>query len=157
MLNPPYGEVHAFMKKAFEQSLLGATVVCLVPARTDTEWWFQYARKGLILFLKGRLKFGGGENSAPFPSALIIFFGGSVPRRIVDQAWAMLDRAEVLLVAGSSLTVFSGFRFVRRAAQQKLPIAIVNLGPTRGDDLANLCIKQACGKSLSDLARELLS
>ena len=76
MLNPPYGEVHAFMKKAFEQSLLGATVVCLVPARTDTEWWFQYARKGLILFLKGRLKFGGGENSAPFPSALIIFFGG---------------------------------------------------------------------------------
>jgi len=86
----------------------------------------------------------------------VVFFGGSVPRQTVDAAWAMQAAADVLLVAGSSLTVFSGFRFVRKAAQQKLPIAIVNLGQTRGDELANVCIERSCGKCLSDLASDLL-
>lgn len=86
----------------------------------------------------------------------VVFFGGSVPRPVVDRAWALLDCADVLLVVGSSLTVFSGFRFVRRAAQQNLPIVIVNLGPTRGDDLATVRIKASSGKCLSKLAGDLV-
>lgn len=73
-MNPPYGrEIGDWMKKAYEASTAGAMVVCLVPARTDTKWWHDYAMKGNIIFIKGRLKFGTATNSAPFPSALIIF------------------------------------------------------------------------------------
>ena len=73
-MNPPYGrEIGKWMRKAFQESLRGAVVVCLVPARTDTVWWHDYAMKGDITFLKGRLKFGGATNSAPFPSAIVIF------------------------------------------------------------------------------------
>ena len=73
-MNPPYGrEIKQWMKKAYEESLHGATVVCLVPARTDTAWWHDYAMKGKIRFIRGRLKFGGHKNSAPFPSAIVIF------------------------------------------------------------------------------------
>lgn len=73
-MNPPYGrEIGAWMKKAYESSLAGATVVCLVPARTDTAWWHNYAAKGEVRFVRGRLKFGGHQNSAPFPSAVVVF------------------------------------------------------------------------------------
>ena len=73
-MNPPYGrEIIKWMKKAYQSSLEGATVVCLVPARTDTVWWHTYAMKGEITFIKGRLKFGGSKNSAPFPSAVVVF------------------------------------------------------------------------------------
>ena len=73
-MNPPYGRtIVKWMKKAYESSLEGATVVCLVPARTDTGWWHDYAMKGDIEFIKGRLKFGGSKNSAPFPSAVVVF------------------------------------------------------------------------------------
>lgn len=74
-MNPPYGKAIAmWMKKAFEQSQLGKTVVCLVPSRTDTKWWHDYAMKAKeIRFIKGRLKFKGATNSAPFPSAIIVF------------------------------------------------------------------------------------
>ena len=73
-MNPPYGrEIGHWMRKAYESSLEGATVVCLVPARTDTRWWHDYAMKGEVEFIKGRLKFGDAKNSAPFPSAVVIF------------------------------------------------------------------------------------
>jgi site-specific DNA-methyltransferase (adenine-specific) len=73
-MNPPYGrEIKEWMRKAYESSLNGATVVCLVPARTDTAWWHDYSAKGEIRFLRGRLKFGGAETNAPFPSAVVIF------------------------------------------------------------------------------------
>jgi phage N-6-adenine-methyltransferase len=73
-MNPPYGrEIGKWMKKAYESSVDGAFVVCLVPSRTDTNWWHDWAMKGEIRFIKGRLKFGGCKNSAPFPSALVIF------------------------------------------------------------------------------------
>ena len=73
-MNPPYGrEISKWMKKAYESSLHGATVVCLVPARTDTAWWHEYAMKGEIEFIRGRLKFGDAKNSAPFPSAVVVF------------------------------------------------------------------------------------
>lgn len=76
-MNPPYGrEISAWIKKAYEESLLGAIVVCLVPARTDTAWWHDYVMKAWphdIRLLRGRLKFGDSKNAAPFPSAIIIF------------------------------------------------------------------------------------
>jgi phage N-6-adenine-methyltransferase len=75
-MNPPYGRgIGKWMKKAYESSLKGATVVCLVPARTDTNWWHDYAMNGEVTFIKGRLKFGDSKNSAPFPSALVVFKG----------------------------------------------------------------------------------
>ena len=77
-MNPPYGRtIGLWMRKAYESSLTGATVVCLVPSRTDTRWWHDYAMKGQIEFIRGRLKFGNAKNSAPFPSALVVFNKGS--------------------------------------------------------------------------------
>jgi site-specific DNA-methyltransferase (adenine-specific) len=73
-MNPPYGrEIGHWMRKAYEESLRGALVVCLVPARTDTAWWHDYAMHGEIQFIRGRLKFSGGKTNAPFPSAVIVF------------------------------------------------------------------------------------
>ena len=75
--NPPYGRgIKSWIKKAYEESLKGNTkVVMLIPSRTDTKYWhefiFPYASD--IRFIKGRLKFGGHKNSAPFPSAIVIF------------------------------------------------------------------------------------
>lgn len=63
----------------------------------------------------------------------VVFFGDSVPRPRVELAFSTLDASEALLVVGSSLTVFSGYRFVLRARERGLPVAIVNLGPTRAD------------------------
>ena len=71
-LNPPYGrEIAKFMKKANEESKKGITVVCLVPARTDTNWWWDNVIMHEVRFIKGRLKFGG-KSSAPFPSAVVV-------------------------------------------------------------------------------------
>jgi phage N-6-adenine-methyltransferase len=76
-LNPPYGrEIGKWVRKAWLASLHGATVVCLVPSRTDTAWWHDYAMRGDVRFLRGRVNFVGrdrkGHNS-PFPSALLVF------------------------------------------------------------------------------------
>lgn len=73
-MNPPYSAVAAWMEKAASEAAKGATVVCLVPARTDTKW-FQAAfeKASEVRFLKGRLKFGESKNSAPFPSAVVVF------------------------------------------------------------------------------------
>jgi phage N-6-adenine-methyltransferase len=76
-MNPPYGrEIGAWMSKAVEAWRGGATVVCLVPARTDTAWWHDFAMLGEITFIRGRLKFVNREgtgDAAPFPSALIVY------------------------------------------------------------------------------------
>ena len=73
-MNPPYGRViKDWIRKAYESAKNGATVVCLVPARTDTSWWHDYCMEGEIIFVRGRLKFGGSKNSAPFPSAVVVF------------------------------------------------------------------------------------
>ncbi|AKT40275.1 NAD-dependent protein deacetylase [Chondromyces crocatus] len=85
----------------------------------------------------------------------VVFFGENVPRPTVEAAFAWVDAAEALLVAGSSLTVFSGFRFVRRAAERGIPVAIVNLGPTRGDPLAQLRVEGRLGELLPSLADQL--
>ena len=74
-MNPPYGrDIKIWMKKAYEESLRGAIVVCLIPARTDTLYWHLYCMKAAeIRLIKGRIKFGNSINSAPFPSAIVIF------------------------------------------------------------------------------------
>lgn len=73
-MNPPYGnEIAAWVRKAYESAQAGATVVCLVPARTDTNWWHDYCGKGEVRFIKGRLRFGEATASAPFPNALVVF------------------------------------------------------------------------------------
>lgn len=81
----------------------------------------------------------------------VVFFGENVPRAVTDAAFALFEEARALLVVGSSLAVFSGHRFVRAAHAKSLPIAIVNLGPTRGDPLASLRIDANAGEVLSAL------
>jgi NAD-dependent SIR2 family protein deacetylase len=85
----------------------------------------------------------------------IVYFGENVPKHRIAQAYSMVDDAEVLLVAGSSLTVFSGYRFVRHAATLGIPVAIVNRGRTRGDDLATVKVDGGCSELLTLLAGEL--
>jgi phage N-6-adenine-methyltransferase len=76
-MNPPYGRhIGKWMRKAYESAQRGATVVCLVPARTDTAWWHDYAAKGEVRFIRGRLKFGNSKTAAPFPSAVVVFRSG---------------------------------------------------------------------------------
>ncbi|TAM92758.1 MAG: NAD-dependent protein deacetylase [Jatrophihabitans sp.] len=82
----------------------------------------------------------------------VVFFGETVPRARVERCRAMVDRADALLVLGSSLQVQSGFRFVRQAAARGIPIVIVNRGTTRGDALATVKIDAALGPVLSALA-----
>ncbi len=85
----------------------------------------------------------------------IVYFGENVPKERVAQAYSLVDAAEVLLVAGSSLTVFSGYRFVRHAVAHGMPVAIVNRGPTRGDELAAVKLDSGCSEMLTLLADEL--
>ncbi|TXI40125.1 MAG: NAD-dependent deacetylase [Mycobacterium sp.] len=85
----------------------------------------------------------------------IVYFGESVAKEVVDQAYSLVDSSDALLVAGSSLTVFSGYRFVRHAAAHAIPVAIVNRGPTRGDDLAAVKVDAGCSPILTLLADEL--
>jgi len=73
-VNPPYSQISAWCKKSYEESLKGKIVVMLIPSRTDTRWWHNYIMKAReIRFIKGRLRFGDAKNSAPFPSAIVIF------------------------------------------------------------------------------------
>jgi len=82
----------------------------------------------------------------------VVFFGEDTDPAPVERAWALLAEADALLVTGSSLTVYSGFRFVRKAAQANQPVGIVNLGSTRGDPLAQVCVDGKTGAVLPQLA-----
>jgi NAD-dependent SIR2 family protein deacetylase len=86
----------------------------------------------------------------------IVYFGESVPKQVVAQAYSLVDQADALLVAGSSLTVFSGYRFVRHAAAGSIPVAIINRGRTRGDHLAAVKVEGGCSELLTLLAAELV-
>ena len=82
-MNPPYGKViYNWVKKAFEEAFKpnkNNIGVLLLPARTDTRWFHEFCVKGTIIFVKGRLKFNGDKNSAPFPSMIVVFDGHNVP------------------------------------------------------------------------------
>jgi NAD-dependent SIR2 family protein deacetylase len=85
----------------------------------------------------------------------VVFFGENVPRPRVDQCFSMVENSHALLVLGSSLTVMSGYRFVRHAAKVAVPVVIVNQGPTRGDGHAVLTLDAPLGAILSSLVRAL--
>ena len=85
----------------------------------------------------------------------VVFFGGSVPKPTLDAAWQTFERGEALLVVGSSLTVFSGYRFVRRAAERQIPVCILNRGPTRGDEHAIVRVDARAGHALPALVRAI--
>ena len=75
-VNPPFKDIGEWAKKAHEEWQKGKTIVLLIPSRTDTRWWHDYIMKATeIRFIKGRLRFEGAKNSAPFPSAIIVFRG----------------------------------------------------------------------------------
>ncbi len=93
-MNPPYGRaISKWLAKAKQESEQGATVVCLVPARTDTVWWWKYCLTAQeIRFLKGRLKFGKATSGATFPSAIVIFNGRNLHQSLRVIWW---DSTEV--------------------------------------------------------------
>ncbi len=84
----------------------------------------------------------------------IVYFGENVPKERVTEAYSVVDAADALLVAGSSLTVYSGYRFVRHAAAAGIPVAIINRGPTRGDELATVKVDSGCSEMLALLVCE---
>jgi NAD-dependent SIR2 family protein deacetylase len=85
----------------------------------------------------------------------VVFFGESVPKPRVTRCRALTDAADVLLGLGSSLRVYSGYRFVRRAAERGIPVAIVTRGPSRGDPTATVRLDAALGQVLPALAERL--
>jgi NAD-dependent SIR2 family protein deacetylase len=87
----------------------------------------------------------------------VVFFGENVPRPRVEECYALTGRARALLVLGSSLTVMSGYRFVRHAARLAIPVAIINQGPTRGDTHARLTLDAPLGPTLTALTARCAS
>lgn len=87
----------------------------------------------------------------------VVFFGESVPRPRVEAAFAAVAEADALLVVGSSLMVWSGYRFVRAARERGVPIAAVNLGRTRADPELTLKIAAPCGEVLPEILRRVVA
>jgi len=85
----------------------------------------------------------------------VVFFGEAVPADAVAQAYAAVEAADALLVVGSSLMVYSGFRFARAACERGLPVAIINLGATRADEMVALKIRARCADVLAQLEASL--
>lgn len=86
----------------------------------------------------------------------VVFFGENVPKETLARSWALFGRGAVLLVVGSSLTVYSGRRFVYRAAENGVPIGVVNLGPTRADEHAHSKVEGRLGEVLPHVADALV-
>jgi NAD-dependent SIR2 family protein deacetylase len=86
----------------------------------------------------------------------VVFFGGTVGEPTMTAAWSLFGEGEVLLVVGSSLAVYSGFRFARRAHELGIPVALVNDGPTRADELAEVRLAARAGEALPRLVRALV-
>ena len=85
----------------------------------------------------------------------VVFFGENVPRTRVDACFSLVASSSALVVLGSSLTVMSGFRYVRHASGLGIPVVIVNQGATRGDALAAATLDAPLGATLTELVREL--
>lgn len=91
--NPPYGDqVGRWVAKSHEAAQAGATVVMLIPARTDTAWWHRFAMQAdEVRLVRGRLRFSGATTNAPFPSAVVIFRPGTQG----PPVWSVIDRQSV--------------------------------------------------------------
>jgi hypothetical protein len=80
-VNPPYNEIEKWVRKSYGEWLTGKTIVMLIPSRTDTKWWHEYVMRATqIRFIKGRLRFDEHANSAPFPSAVVVFKAEEQPK-----------------------------------------------------------------------------
>lgn len=104
----------------------------------------------------GQMQVPGCERCGGVLMPDVVFFGGSVPRERVAHVHGALERAAALLVVGTSLMVYSGFRFVRAAAEAGMPVAIVNRGRTRAEALATLRVRGDCAGALDALARQFV-
>lgn len=139
-MNPPYGTAIAkWMKKAYEESRKGAAVVCLVPSRTDTRWWHEYAMQAdEIRYIRGRIKFIGAENGAPFPSAVVVFRG---------EGWAQFARSDAqqerIMCWGSTGNIHS-VRFDAVLCEPAADVASVKHGKWEYEHGAWQCSN--CGK-----------
>lgn len=87
----------------------------------------------------------------------VVFFGENVPKPRIEAAWHMYDEADILLVVGSSLAVYSGYRFVLRAAKENKPVAMINMGSSRGEKQAAIVVNEAAGTVLPVVANALLA
>lgn len=85
----------------------------------------------------------------------VVFFGEGVPQETVRAAWAIYRKCDALLVAGSSLAVFSGYRFARQARADRKPVFLVNIGKTRVDEIAEVVVRGHVGGTLGALSRAL--
>ena len=86
----------------------------------------------------------------------VVLFGENVPATRVDEAWRLFGEGDALLVVGSSLMVYSGRRFIYRARDEGVPIAVINLGPTRADEVAAAKVEDRLGRVLPRVAHALL-
>jgi NAD-dependent SIR2 family protein deacetylase len=87
----------------------------------------------------------------------VVFFGDNVPKPVVEAAFAMVDASECLLVLGTSLAVFSGYRFLLRARERRIPIVAINIGSMRGSELCDVVLSERLGAALPSLAASWLT
>jgi site-specific DNA-methyltransferase (adenine-specific) len=94
-MNPPYGtQIGKWIEKAYKESLEGTTIVCLIPARTDTKYWHKFIfGKAEIRFMEGRVKFSSSKHPAPFPSAVVVFKKGVRVNFFVNRPRPLARRA----------------------------------------------------------------
>ena len=85
----------------------------------------------------------------------VVFFGGTVPRETVESIYSAMEDIDGLLVVGSSMMVFSGYRFCKRASALEIPIASINNGKTRADDLLSLNVSDDCVSVLTQTVSAL--
>ena len=85
----------------------------------------------------------------------VVFFGENVPGQRITECFDALEAADAVLVVGSSLMVYSGYRFMLKAQAKDIPIAAINIGKTRADDLISLKVKRDCGETLTELVNQL--
>ena len=131
-MNPPYGrEIGKWMEKAYTESQKhGNTIVCLVPARTDTNWWHSYvADKAEVRFLKGRLKFGDASNSAPFPSVVVVY--GPNKGTTVKLNDSKIEKNSEL---NSFLKDYLVYKEKLNDVKQKIVSHFINLYPSIGEE-----------------------
>lgn len=85
----------------------------------------------------------------------VVFFGDNVPAPTVEAAFALLEEGDALLVVGSSLAIYSGYRFLQRAVDRHLPVGLINIGECRGRELMDVCVEARAGEVLPQLVEAL--
>jgi NAD-dependent SIR2 family protein deacetylase len=118
----------------------------------DARWGVSVAIADAVVAATEHFRVADCESCGGVLKPDIVYFGENVPKARVQEAYGVVDDAGALLVAGSSLTVMSGLRFVRHAAKHDKPVVILNRGETRGDELATLKVDGGCSPVLCSLA-----